>query len=85
MTAYVAGFQIAVRVLLLVPVIGDPAAYVFVPSLQPPKVYPALTKLPAAGAVTALPSVVCVAADGVVPEAPLASKVNVCVVAFHTG
>ena len=85
MIAKVSGVQIAVSVLSLVPVIGLPAWYVFAPSLHPPKVNPGLTRLPWAGAVTAVPSVVWLAPAGVVPVAPLTSKVKVCVVALHTG
>ena len=44
--ANVAGVQIAVKVLLLVPVIGLPAWYVLVPSLQPPNVNPGFTRFP---------------------------------------
>ena len=44
--AKVSGVQIAVSVLFAVPVIGEPAAYVFEPSLQPPKVKPGLVRVP---------------------------------------
>ena len=73
----VCGVQIAVKVLFEVPVIGEPAAYVFVPSLQPPKVNPGLESDPRAGAVIAVPPVVYEAVEGTDPLAPLASKVKV--------
>jgi hypothetical protein len=76
-TVKVCGVQIAVKVLFEVPVIGEPEAYVFVPSLQPPKVNPGLESDLCAGAVTTVPPVVYEAVVGTVPVAPFASKVNV--------